>query len=301
MHSEPVVAVTGASGYVGSLLTDALAKHARVVSLVRTPKKTGDRIWSFDMTAREMTDTLRDMAVTHIIHAAWDMRAGSLQQLNSSCVAGTGRLIAAAAATQSQVIFISTISAFDGARSAYGKAKLAAEKIVIASGGLVLRLGLVCADRKGGMFGTLAALASRFPVLPLIRGGSGVQFLLHERSLTESILRAIRGDFADGPRIVTLADPNPVRLADLMVSLGADAGRKVLLFSVPWWIPYVLLRCAEMLRLSLPMRSDSLVSFVYQNPKPDFAPLLEHDIDIVSPVSSYFLASKARSGRAKAT
>ena len=282
MSVEPVVAITGANGFVGSLLARNLVAQMRVISLVRRPSTPFDRQWHFDMTEREMAQALQLAEATHLIHAAWQMQGNGLEELRRTCVAGTERLMRAARKSGgARVIFISTISAFEGARSAYGKSKLEAEAIVRAYGGLVLRLGLVYGPGARGLFGALSALAARSPVIPLIRGGSGVQFLLDEVSLSEAVRRAVRGDFVDEHRPLTLAHPEPKRLVDLIRTLAFIHSRKPLLIGIPWRMPYLALRAIEWCGIRLPFRSDSLVSFVYQNPAPDFTPLSEHRIDMI--------------------
>lgn len=283
MLSSPIIAVTGANGYVGRSVARAASTIGKVISLVRVPKHDGDRAWSLEMTEQEMTLLLNSLSVTHIVHAAWNMRANSLEQLESSCIAGTRRLLNAAKFSGvRQLIFISTISAFDDAHSAYGQAKLTTERLVREYGGLVLRLGLVYGSSKGGMFGSLSKLAARFPVIPLVSGGPGCQFLLHEDALALVIVRAIRGDFDGERRPLTLAHPEPVRLRDLMATLAAREGRKVMFFPVSWRLIYVALWLLERLRLHPVFTSDSLVSFVFQNPAPDFVPLTDHAIKMVS-------------------
>ena len=282
MLAEPVVAVTGANGYVGSLLVKSLSAQMHVISLVRKPSAPLDRLWHFDMSEREMTQTLQLSGVTHLIHAAWQMQGNGLEGLQRTCVAGTERLLRAADSSgRVRVIFISTVSAFDGARSAYGKSKLEAESIVRAHSGLVLRLGLVYGSGARGLFGALSALTAWSPVIPLIQGGSGVQFLLDEVSPSDAVLRAVRGDFVDKHRPLTLAHPESKRISDVIRALAAGRGRKPLLIRIPWRLPYLVSRLTEWCGIRLPFRSDSLVSFVYQNPAPDFTPLSEHPIDMV--------------------
>ena len=281
MSVEPVVAITGANGYVGSLLVRSLSTQMRVISMVRKPSTPFDRLWRFDMSECEMAQALQLAEATHLIHAAWQMQGDGLEELQRTCVAGTERLLRAARKSGAiRVIFISTVSAFEGARSAYGKSKLEAESIVRAHGGLVLRLGLVYGTGARGLFGALSTLAARSPVIPLIQGGSGVQFLLDEGSLCKVVLRAVQGDFVDERRPLTLAHPEPKRMADLVRALAACHGRKPLLIRIPWRVPYIALRFTESCGIRLPFRSDSLISFVYQNPAPDFAPLSEHQIDM---------------------
>ena len=103
----------------------ALAGQADVVGLVRKPKSPNDIAWSFDADPAALETAVRQHEVTHLIHAAWDMNANSLSTLERDCVAGSARLFAAArAGGVSRLIFISSISAFAGARSAYGRSKL---------------------------------------------------------------------------------------------------------------------------------------------------------------------------------
>lgn len=282
MPSTPVIAVTGANGYVGRLLVRAASTVGDVVPLVRVPRDAGDRAWSLEMTELEMTHVLISSGVTHIVHAAWNMRASSREQLESSCISGTRRLLnAAKAARVHRFIFISTISAFEGASSLYGQAKLAAEEMVRGAGGLVLRLGLVYGNSGGGMFGRLSMIAARLPIIPLISGGPGRQFLLHEDSLAAVIVRSIQGDFANHGQLLTLAHPEPVRLKDLMATLAAREGRRVMFVAVPWRLIYVALRLLEQLRVNAGFSSDSLVSFVFQNPAPDFSSLTHCNVSMM--------------------
>ena len=53
--------------------------------------------------------------------------------------------------------------------------------------------------------------------------------------------------------------------------LALEAGRKIVLVPVPWQLLYAAFRTAEGLGLKLGFKSDSIVSFIYQNPAPDFA------------------------------
>jgi nucleoside-diphosphate-sugar epimerase len=231
------------------------------------------------MSEARMAEMLRAEAVTHLLHAAWDMNASSQEELDRTCVAGTERLLSAAkAASVHQVIFISTISAFEDARSVYGKSKLAVEKQVIAAGGLVLRLGLVCGEGDGGMFGSLRAIVAKHRFIPII-SGAGAQYLLHERTLAISIVRAMRGELSKGPRVLTLAHPDPIRMPDLLRTLAAREGHKVILIPVPWPLVYLALRLGEAAGLRMGFRSDSVISLVHQNPCPDLTPLSDHAID----------------------
>ena len=151
--STPVVAITGANGYIGNLVANALEPDISVVRLVRRPKNPGQVAWSFHSDPVAMEKIFRQHHVTYLIHASWDMKENAMAALERSCVDGSRNLFAAAQSAGVKLIFISTISAFPGARSAYGRAKLQVEDMALRAQGVSLRLGLVFGDGEGGVFG----------------------------------------------------------------------------------------------------------------------------------------------------
>src|SRR5260370_41877608 len=91
---------------------------------------------------------------------------------------------------------MSTISAFEGCRSDYGRAKLQIEAAGLAAGALVVRSGLVWADGPpsgGGMFGSLAR-SVRGGLVPLIGGGRHPQYLVHVQDLWALLRRFCERD-----------------------------------------------------------------------------------------------------------
>jgi hypothetical protein len=116
-------------------------------------------------------------------------------------------------------------------------------------------------------------------MIPLIGSGRAPQYLLHEDTLKSVILRAVLGEY-DGSagEPITVAHPQPWLFRDLVMKIAERENRKVTLVPVPWPLLYAGLRSAETLKLKLPVRSDSVISFVYQNPYPDFSNLSRYDI-----------------------
>ena len=263
-----VCAVTGATGYVGSRIASALAAEVDVVSMGRSVGVEGIR-WQMD-TVQEVTNELRNRNVTVLVHSAWDFSHPDAAANWQSNVDGSRRLIACAdAAGVQQIVFISTISAFEDAQSEYGKSKLAVERTILAAGGTVIRPGLVWGERPGGMFGSLRQQVSKGGIVPVIGDGRYPQYLVHEEDLADVVLRATKGEFSG--RTVTVAHPKPWLLRDLILRLAADAGKTVRLVGVPWRVIYVGLKTAETLGLKLGFRSDSVVSLVYQDPAPQIS------------------------------
>ena len=265
-------AVTGGSGYVGSIITQELRRHMPVVQITRTPKSDVDIAWSLESN-QDISDDLKSRNVNTLVHAAWDMRATNLQKMEASCVCGSAALFEAAVrAGVARIVFISTISAFEGCRSAYGQTKLSVEKLLRGGNNVVFRPGLVFGDRLGGVFGGIRKQVQSSSVLPIIGRGLAPQYLLPERTLAEATLRAVNGEFDHLQAApITLAYPRPWRFRDLVQGIAASEGRKVTLVPVPWQMLFAGIRVGEALGMNMPFRSDSVISFVHYDRNPDFS------------------------------
>lgn len=272
--SSPRFAVTGANGYVGSVIVRALEPYGEIVRMVRSPSGDGDMEWSLDADTEHVARELARRHVTHLIHAAWDMQANSMEDIQRICVRGSARLFdAARLAGVRQVVFISTISAFAGARSVYGQAKLAVERLALDAGGVVLRLGLVYGANGGGVFGSLKQVADKARFVPMIGDGTALQYLLHEDTLADVVRRAVGGELDEAREPLTIAQPSGIAFRTLLRHIASIEGRHPILIPVPWRVLYIGLKLAETVGLKLNFRSDSVISFVFQNPSPDFTAL----------------------------
>ena len=126
---KTVCAVTGATGYVGSRIAAALATEFDVIPMGRSAGPEGIR-WQMDSITdvSAIANELRTCGATVLVHTAWDFGHPKAPDNWKSNVEGSRKLIESAqAAGVQQVVFVSTISAFTGARSEYGKSKLAVE------------------------------------------------------------------------------------------------------------------------------------------------------------------------------
>jgi nucleoside-diphosphate-sugar epimerase len=280
MDAEPVIAVTGANGYVGSIIAEALAAEGPVIRLGRTVSGPGAIPWSFDTEAATLAKALKDHEVTHVVHAAWDMQASGMADQRRSSIAGSLRLIEACRlADIAHPVFISSISAFDGARSSYGQSKLAVERAFLAEGGTVLRLGLVYgADRPGGAFGTIRDTVRKSRFVPMIGSGAAPQYLLDAATLGQAVRRAVTGDLNETGGPITIARPDPLPFRDLVRGIAKAEDRQVTPIPLPWPLLYAGLRTAELIGVKLGVRSDSVVSFVFQDQQPDFGPMQRNGI-----------------------
>jgi nucleoside-diphosphate-sugar epimerase len=275
---------------VGTLIAQELRRTMPVVGLTRRAASDDEISWSLE-SQDDISAALRQRGVRTIVHAAWDMRVSDPRQIEAVCVQGSARLLASAAkAGVERIVFISTFSAFEGCRSAYGNAKLAVEKMVRETGNsIVLRPGLVYGPPagappgsvSGGVFGSIQQQVRKSRVVPMIGDGRTPQYLLEGEALARTVARAVRGEFDAATGLpITLAHPQPWPFRNLVKSIAAAEGRPVTLVPVPWRLLYSGARLAELAGINLPFRSDSILSFVYSNPAPDFSALERLQIDL---------------------
>src|SRR5262249_30161673 len=130
--------LSGASGYLGGRIKKKLlAEGWQVVELSRHAK------FSFDTVRFCLGEPLDPSTLTNcdaLIHCAYDFTRTGWKDIYAVNVQGSELLLRAAQqAGVKRLVFISTISAFDGCRSFYGKGKLEVERITHSLKGWVIR------------------------------------------------------------------------------------------------------------------------------------------------------------------
>ncbi len=263
------VAVTGASGYVGGLFCAALERRGVPVRrLVRRPDPArGDAPFALGepvaAASLEGADTL--------VHAAYDFRPPREAELRRLNVDGTRLLFdVARKAGVRRVLFVSSIASYEGSRSMYGRAKFTIERELEAAGGTSIRPGMVFGPERGALFASLDRVVRIAPVLPDL-GPSTRLFMVHAGDLARILEAWLDLGDAPAPPLLRAAHPKLFTLRGVLEVLAEAAGRK------PWFAPAPAglllggLRTLETLGLTLPFRSDSLVSMTHGNPDPGLA------------------------------
>jgi nucleoside-diphosphate-sugar epimerase len=195
-----------------------------------------------------------------LVHCAYDMTLLQAPDIWRVNVEGTRELLETArAAGVARVIVLSSMSAFEGTKQLYGRAKLDIEAHAQRLGALSVRPGLVYGPRSGGMTGTLSRLA-RLPVVPLV-GARSYLFTVHEEDLANAIAAlAVADESTTDP--IGIANPNPVAFRHILERLASDQGRNCRFVPVDWRLVRPALAVAEKIHLPLPVRSDSLLGLV---------------------------------------
>jgi nucleoside-diphosphate-sugar epimerase len=199
-----------------------------------------------------------------LVHTAYDLSLTRSIDIRRVNVDGTHRLLNVAAdARMRRILVLSSMSAFEGTTQLYGRTKLDIEAMTLASGGCVVRPGLVYGERPGGMAAALRKL-TRLPIVPVIAGGAR-QYTVREDDLM-TVIAALATVKTLRTKTISVAYPIPVLLPDLLRAFAAEEGRRCRLVPVPWQLVYAVLRTAELLRLRLPFRADSLLGLVRTAP-----------------------------------
>lgn len=279
MNDQKLCAITGSNGYVGGCVKNYFDAHGwEIFELTRQPNP-NTRSAQFQL-GKDFSPQLLS-GVSALVHCAYDFKPLKWSEIFEVNVEGSRKILEAARAAQIQkIIFISSISAFDGCKSLYGKAKLEIEKIALDCGALVIRPGLVWGNDSGGMFGKLSAQIKNSSIIPMIGDGSQIQFLIHNEDLCAFIEKfsGERININISPKILTAANPEPWPFKKLLLEIARTQNKNPKFLSLPWRWVWLGLKSAEVCGLRLNFRSDSLVSLMNQNPSPDFSANAKADL-----------------------
>src|SRR5258708_8888083 len=119
------IALTGAQGFVGSMLARRFIEAGWVVTRFShsTSASDGDAV-PFRLGDDIQPEIFRSRNITALVHCAYDFKPLARAEIQRVNVDGSRKVLAAAAmGGQQRIAVISTISAFEGSRCLYGKTK----------------------------------------------------------------------------------------------------------------------------------------------------------------------------------
>ena len=266
--TPPTCAITGAAGYVGGFIRRKFeAEGWTVRPLTRSPRD--DKSVAFQLGGNLPPGALSGCGT--LIHCAYDFDQFTMEKARAINIAGTRKLLDAAHRDGvKKIVVISSISAFEGCKSVYGKAKLAIEKIALGAGAIVVRPGLVFSENGGAMFGSLVSQVEKSSLLPLIGTGDQIQYLVHEDDLAGLIFGLGSGLIPSPQGVITAAHDQGWTFRGILEKIAASKNKKVRFLPIPWRLLWLALKTAETLHAPIKFRSDSVVSLVNQNPHPSF-------------------------------
>ena len=251
--------VTGATGFVGSHLVDALlARGHEVTALIRSPAKAaGLAERGVQLVRGDLYDTAAidaamsgQRAVYHVAALTGAVNEAEFLEANRD---GTRRIVAAAerAGGIERLLFVSSGAAGGPARpgqprdadgadapvTMYGRSKLAAEEVVRRAGvpWTILRPPAVYGPRDRDGFLPVFRAAKRLGIVPVFGDGTQELSLVHGADLAAAALAAVGADDAAGATYY-VNHPEVITSAELARRVGAAVGRDVRVIPLPHWL-----------------------------------------------------------------
>ena len=257
------VLITGAGGFIARHLAQTLADAGvRVLGASRSgvASPTYARVFTARL-GETLLPALASEPVDALVHTALADGADAYH-VN---VEGTSRWMdEARAAGVGLQVFLSTLSAEEGALSDYGRAKWTLQERFVDAGEVVFRLGVVVGD--GGMYARIRSSATRAPVVPMLDGGRQLLYVAGIETVCAVLRDAITSD-GDGLRgaVWNLVQPEPVTLRAMVTAINRQAGRRALLVPLPASPVLAALQVAESVpMLRLPVTSTNVRGLIQQ-------------------------------------
>ncbi len=259
-------ALTGSSGQLGRRCALALAAAGHPVQRwTRRPDAPGDV--RFALGAPVDPAPLRD--VDALIHCAHDFSRRDARGDRAVNVAGGLALLdACARAGVRAVVFVSSVAAFDGCRTVYGRGKREVERAALSLGARAARPGLLWSERPAGPFRALCRLAA-LPWIPLLDDGAQPIALAHVDDVAAALVRCVERFDAVPEAPFTLAQPERPTVREVLEDLASSRGRAPRFVSMPSRLALDAAAWAE--RWS-PVSADPLRTILWPSPTHDPAP-----------------------------
>lgn len=266
-------AVTGSNGYVGKHIVNALRLQGCIVYELGRSKQQA-QLENFFLEFSLNHSTLPNLQhIDVLIHCAYDFSANTINKSKQINLDGTQRLFQHANASGvKRIIFISSLSAFENAKSVYGKTKLAIEVQAKKFGAIIIRPGLIFGKKTQGIVGAMQQFVKKSPVVPLISLGNQKFYLCYIDDLCHLISNLIViNKVSDKP--IVAASKQPITFRQLTKELAKNENKKVILIPIPFSLIWLGLKLLEILSFNIGLRSDSLIGAQFYNKNPDFSGL----------------------------
>ena len=265
--------ISGTSGFVGSQIKNHFLKNNwdvyELKHFVQNGNLTNDHLIPYSLEGKIDSKVFQGKEV--LIHCAYDFRQASWENIFNVNVRGSINLLKSAKESGvKKIIFISTIAAFDGCKSMYGKAKLEIEKEALKLGAIVIRPGLIYGQNPGGMFGALNKATSLLPMVPVIGSGNNVMFLIHIEDLCKLVYKLSMDEIKISLNPIIAAYKEGKTFRDILDILLSSKGKKSAYIPVPYSLVFAMLKIVETLGLRVRFRSDNLISMMNYDPAPKF-------------------------------
>jgi NADH dehydrogenase len=271
MSQRRAILMTGGSGFIGAQIRVELKEAGYAVRNLGRNESLPCR-WSLG----EQPDARVFQGVGVLIHCAYDMTLSKWDDIRQVNVEGTEKLLAAAAAADvARIILISSIAAFEGCQSMYGRAKLACEGIANHHDAVILRPGMVWGEDSGGVYAAMERWVQSLPMTPVLVPSPSF-YMCHVQDLVDLIVELVSQP-GWKPEVLTAGYPAPLRFDQVVQELQRRQQIRKPLLRLPWRLPWLACKAFETVGLRPPFRSDGLLGLMKSNPSPNFSALKSHE------------------------
>lgn len=264
------IGIVGSKSYIGSNIIKALEKDGYEIILfdrkIQNQNEDNEAQYYYDL-GKAIIDNLP--LIDYLIFCSYDLSIKKWNEIKLVNVDSTIEFIQRIQKLyKTEVIYLSSLSAFDGCKSYYGRAKLMIERGINNKRSFILRLGLVYGLETGGIVDKLIKFSSILPFLLLPKSSKNPLYLTKIESII-FIINLIISKKINLKNPLLISDDGPLSLTDTINFLLEKNGKKKpLIYYISDNIFFIFLKISEV--LGLPFSSDNLISLIYNKKKYDF-------------------------------
>ena len=260
------IGITGASGFIGSHLTQHFVSQGwKVLGLCRRPPDR-EQNPGVEWVPYELGEPVPQDALTGcgaLIHCALVLYSPRQRDSDKLNIEGSRQLFRAAErAGVGKILYLSSLSAHPEVQSHYARSKLEVESLLNPERDTILRLGLVLVLGPGGFARRLQAVLARTRIVPLIDAGRQPVYAIH----IEDLCRVVKSLILTGHSgILPIGHPRELTVAGVSRTLARSMRRRVLFLPFPFRLLHPLVSLAEGFGAELPVTSENLLGFEEPN------------------------------------
>jgi dTDP-4-dehydrorhamnose reductase len=256
------ILIAGGSGLLGAALYENLSN--RGFNVKRINRFADDDIFfNYDVSGAPVPKLTAKYDV--VVNCAYDYQDRSLSESNVNLIMARNLLLMAKSNHIPIFINISSMSAYDGCKSDYGRVKLKIEDIVSQANGHSFRLGLFDSDELIGLIKTAYNLSRLVPLFSIGVGHHYLpQYITNLNKFSLLLIRFIEDTKMYPECIYSTVNSLPLDFNDILRAVTGKPTIKIPLFLLKSMIFLYEMAHLPKIRFNL----DSLNGLVYANDKP---------------------------------
>jgi nucleoside-diphosphate-sugar epimerase len=269
--NNPTIGITGANGYIGSRLSKYLEQAGYSVSHIGRYLPVNKSIKLIPFSLEKMDKAIPMVGLEALIHCAYDFSPTDYASSRRINLEGSISLFKKAKEQNiKQIIYISSTSAFEGARSNYGRIKYEIELYAKTLGVTIVRPGLVFSKNAGGIVGGMGNFLCKSPLVPVVGRGDQLFYTCHIIDLCALLDYILKHGIKITEPIVA-ANQTSISFKKILLMLIQFHHAKSVIIPVPYWFFFTVLKFGELIDVKTGLRSDSLKYMTCSNPNMDFS------------------------------